>query len=107
MPLRGGAAQNYSVTLAQTFQVVTGSVTVNGRATQLQNVKLAGDELSFSFTAEVGGVPVKHEFKGRADSGRISGSGSLSGSRTQGRYDWHALRVTSAATLAPGMVAVQ
>lgn len=93
---RGGAAQvavqAYTVTLNQTFQVVSGTVTVNGRAIPLQNVKLNGDELSFSFAADLGAGPVKHEFRGKADGGKISGSGSLSGSRSQGRYDWYAQR---------------
>jgi len=91
LPLRG-KAQTYGVTLSQTFQAVTGSATVNGRTVPLQNVRLLGDEISFALTADVGAGPVKHEFKGRVDGETISGSAALSGSRTQGQYDWNAAK---------------
>lgn len=91
LPLRG-KQQSYAVTLGQTFQVVSGSATVNGRTTPLQNVKLLGDEISFSFIADAGTGPVKHEFKGRIDGDSVSGSATLSGARTQGQYDWSATR---------------
>ena len=87
-----GKPQNYAVTLNQTFQMVSGNVSVNGRGVPLQNVKLSGDELSFTFTADLGAGPVKHEFKGKADGDRLDGAATLSGSRTQGRYDWSAAR---------------
>jgi len=82
----------YTVTLAQTFQVASGSATVSGRVAPLQNVKLLGDEISFSFSADWGEGLVKHEFKGRVDGDSMSGSAALSGSRTQGQYDWSAMR---------------
>ena len=88
----GGKPQSYAVTLNQTFQVVSGSVTVNGRNAPLQNAKLSGDELSFSFTADLGAGPVKHEFKGQAAGDRVNGAASLSGGRTQARYEWSAER---------------
>ena len=89
---RGAKPQTYAVTLGQTFQVVTGSANVNGRNIPLQNVKLQGDEISFSFIADIGAGPVKHEFKGKVEGASISGSGTLSGSRSQGLYDWNAAR---------------
>lgn len=94
---RGARPQAYAVTLGQTFQMVTGSASVNGRTASLQNVKLQGDEISFSFTADLGTGPVKHEFKGKVDGENVSGSATLSGSRTQGQYDWHAARAQRAA----------
>jgi hypothetical protein len=90
---KGGNPQPVAVTLEQTFQMVTGSAQVGGRSAPLRNVKLSGDELSFVFTADLGNGPVTHEFKGRADGDRLDGSASVSGSRTQGRYDWSAQRV--------------
>ena len=105
LPLRGGKMQSYAVTLNQTFQMVSGSVTVNGRGAALQNVKLSGDELSFSFSADLGAGPVRHEFKGKADGGKINGAGSLSGGRTQGRYDWNAERASVGTLLTPAVVA--
>ncbi len=91
IPLRGKPLA-YTVTLAQTFQVVSGSATVNGRAAPLQNVKLTGDEISFSLSADWGEGPVKHEFKGRVEGQSMNGSAALSGSRTHGQYDWSASR---------------
>ena len=96
---KGARPQTYAVTLGQTFQMVTGSANVNGRNTPLQNVKLQGDEISFSFMAEMGAGPVKHEFKGKVDGDSISGSATLSGSRTQGQYDWNATRSQRAASV--------
>jgi hypothetical protein len=94
---RGGKPQAYTVTLRQTFQVVNGTFTLNGRSQPLQNVKLSGDELSFAFTADLGAGPVKHEFKGKVEGERLIGGAMLSGSRTQGRYDWNAERAARGA----------
>lgn len=91
LPLRG-KSQSYAVTLSQTFQAVNGSVSCGGRTVPLQNVRLSGDELGFAFTLDLGDGPVRHEYRGRVDGDRLSGSASLSGSRTQGRYDWDATR---------------
>jgi hypothetical protein len=88
----GGKSQTYAMTLNQTFQMVTGTLTLNGRSQPLQNAKLSGDELSFTFTADLGTGPVKHEFKGRVEGEQLIGNATLSGSRTQGRYDWNAAR---------------
>ena len=96
LPLRGKVAA-YSVTLNQTFQTATGNVVVNGRSSALQNVKLAGTEISFSFVADLGAGPVKHEFKGKVDGETITGTAALSGGRILGEYDWQAARVQRAA----------
>ena len=91
LPLRA-KPQTYVITLRQTFQQVNGTFTLNGRSSPLQNVKLSGDELSFSFSADLGAGPVRHEFKGKVDGEQVHGAAVLSGSRTQGRYDWNAER---------------
>lgn len=85
--------QDYVINLNQSFQMVSGNVTVHGRSVPLQNVKLSGEALSFTFIADLGAGPVKHEFNGKVDNDRLYGTGTLSGSRTQGRYDWNAQRV--------------
>jgi hypothetical protein len=97
---KGGKPQIYNVTLHQTFQMVTGSATVGGRTAPLQNIRLLGDDISFSFAADLGAGPVKHDFKGRVEGDSMTGTASLSGSRSQGQYDWTASRVprTSATT---------
>ena len=97
---KGGKPQTYAVALSQTFQTVTGSASVNGRTAALQNVKLQGDEMSFVFTADLGSGPVRHELKGKIEAERIRGSATLSGSRTQGQYDWNAERSPRTAAVA-------
>ena len=89
---KAGQTHVYAANLAQTFQMVSGTVSVNGRSVPVQNAKMLGNELSFSFTADLGAGPVRHEFKGKTDGTRLHGSVSLSGSRSQGRYDWQAER---------------
>ena len=92
-----GKPQAYEIRLEQKYQAVSGTASVNGRSAALQNVRLQGDQLRFAFTADLGVGPVKHEFSGRVEGERISGSASLSGTRTQGQYDWNAGRVPKSA----------
>ncbi len=94
-----GKPQTYTVTMDQKYQTASGTANVNGRNVPLQNVRLQGEDLSFVFTADLGSGPVKHEFKGRVEGERISGSAALSGSRIQGQYDWNAERAQRAAAL--------
>ena len=88
----GGKPQDYDVVLEQKFQVVTGTARVGGRSVKLENAKLRGADISFGFTAEVNGSPLKHEFSGSVTGGRIEGTVTLAGGRTQGRLEWNAAR---------------
>lgn len=99
LPLRG-KPQAYTITLSQSFQTVSGHAAAGGRTAPLSNVRLSGDEISFVFTLDLGNGLVRHEYKGRADGDRLSGSASLTGSRTQGRYDWEAERAPRSAAAA-------
>jgi hypothetical protein len=87
-----GKPQAYEMVLDQNFQVVTGTVRVGGRSVKLQDAQLRGDQLSGSFTAEINGSALKHEFAGRVAGAGIEGSVTLSGSRTQGQLEWSATR---------------
>ena len=89
---RGGKPLAYTATLSQTFQMVSGSVMANGRSAPLRNVTLAGDALSFVFTLDLGNGPVRHEISGKVADDRLQGSAGMSGSRSQGRYEWTAER---------------
>jgi hypothetical protein len=91
---KSGSSHVYTASLAQNYQVVSGSVAVNGRKVPLRDVRLRGDELSFQFTADTGGGPVRHETRGKVEGERIYGSAGVSARRSQGRYDWSAGRVT-------------
>ena len=90
-----GKTQSYEVTLDQKFQSISGTVRVGGRGARLQNARLRGDRISFSFTTEVNGAALKHDFSGRIEGNAISGSVALSGSRMQSRLDWNAKRAAA------------
>lgn len=92
-----GKPQNYEFSFEQKYQMVSGSVRVNGRTVKILDAKLRGAELAFSFTAEVNGAPVKHEFSGSVDGGRIIGQAALSGSRLTARVEWIAERAARVA----------
>ena len=87
-----GKPQAYEMVLEQNFQMLTGTVRVGGRSVNLQDAKLRGDQISGSFTADVNGSALKHEFTGRVAGGSIEGSVKLSGARTQGQLEWNATR---------------
>jgi len=88
----GGKPQAYALTLDQKFQVISGTVRVGGQSVKLENAKLSGDQISFSFSAEIGGSRFKHEFSGRVAGSGIGGTVQLAGSRTQGQLEWNATR---------------
>lgn len=97
-----GKPQTYEFSFGQNYQVVSGSARVNGSAVKIQDAKLRGADLSFTFTAAVNGAPVKHEFTGRVDGERIIGQAALSGSRVAARIEWIADRTERVTVLAPG-----
>ena len=74
---------------------------VGGRAVKLQEIRLSGEDLSFTFTAEVNGAPVKHEFSGKVEGDTINGSVVVSGARVQGQQEWNARRSGPAGAAAP------
>ncbi|MCW5575329.1 MAG: class I SAM-dependent methyltransferase [Burkholderiales bacterium] len=92
----GGKPQSYEIRLEQKYQSVGGTVRVNGKPALMQGAKLSGAELSFAFTADINGAPVKHEFSGRVDGGRIAGEAALSGGRLASRAEWIAERTEAA-----------
>jgi len=87
-----GKPQTYEIRLDQKHQVITGSVWIGGRTATLQGASLRGAEITFQFTAEVNGSPVKHEYSGKIEGGTINGTVALSGPRIQARSEWNAVR---------------
>jgi hypothetical protein len=87
-----GKPRAYEVTLEQRYQMLSGAARVGDRTVKLQNARLRGEEIRFSFTAEVNGAPVKHEFRGKVDGDAIGGSATLSGARIEGQLEWNARR---------------
>lgn len=93
-----GKPQTYEFSIEQKFQMISGSARVNGRPVKIENAKLRGAELAFSFSADVNGTPVKHEFSGSVvDGDRIIGQVALSGSRLTARVEWIAERAVRVA----------
>jgi len=96
-----GKPQNYEVSFEQQFQQISGTARVNGRAVKIEGAKLRGDELTFSFAAEVNGGAVKHEFNGRVSGNEMTGQVALSGSRMAARVEWNAERAARTAAIPP------
>ena len=95
-----GKPVKYEIVLEQQFQVVTGSARAGGRTVKIRDAKLRGDALSFDFTADVAGAPIKHSFSGKVDGGFVTGTVDLSGAKLQARQDWSAKRTTSTTSAA-------
>lgn len=92
----GGKPLAYELALEQKYQMISGTVRIGGRSVKLQNARLRGDQISFSFSAEVSGSLLKHRFSGRVAGNGIDGTVSLAGSRTQGQLEWNAARSVKA-----------
>lgn len=88
----GGKPLAYELLLAQKYQTISGTVRVGGRSVKLEDARLRGDQISFSFSADVNGSPLKHEFSGRVVDKGIEGTVNLAGSRTRGQLEWNASR---------------
>jgi hypothetical protein len=61
MPVAGGQLLPVEFDLEQRFQLLTGSVTLGGRAATLVFAEMVGHELNVIFDAESGGKRVRHE----------------------------------------------
>jgi SAM-dependent methyltransferase len=92
----------YELKLDQRYQRISGSVSVGGRPVKLQEARLRGGEISFGFTADVNGSPVKHQFTGKVAGDTVAGSARLSGTRLEGQHDWSARRTGQSAAAGPG-----
>jgi len=105
----GGKVQNLELVLEQKFQVISGTLRVNGNAVKIADAKLRGDQIAFNATASLNGAPVKMNFSGRVSGENIFGSVALSGARSQSQIEWTAMRGTKSGALqsAPVLAAVR
>jgi hypothetical protein len=94
----GGKPRTYQLTLDQKFQVVSGTARVDGRDTPIQNARLRGADIAFSFTAPVDGAPAKHEFSGTVDGETIVGNVLIAGGKLQAQLEWSARRAKPSVT---------
>ena len=73
-----GKKQDYAAVLEQHFQNGEGVVRVASRRRMLHDVKVKGEELSFSLLMDLDGVGyVRHEFKGIVRGNRVEGKARL------------------------------
>ena len=103
----GGKPQNYELALEQKFQVVSGTLRINGTPLKIADAKLRGDQLGFSVTADLNGAATKQTFSGRVSGDNLFGSVVLSGGRGQSQLEWIAARgaKTGAVMRAPTLAA--
>jgi hypothetical protein len=97
-----GKPLSYEVALEQKYQMISGSARVGDRTVRLQGARLSGEEIRFSFTAEINGAPVRHEFSGRVSGDAVNGSARLSGARMERQVDWSARRAARPAAASRG-----
>lgn len=74
LPLNA-TSQTYDVIMNQAFQVAEGFARVGNRRESLTDVKLRGDDLSFTFELTLTGVGrTRHEFSGKVNGDQIKGT---------------------------------
>ena len=84
----GSGPGEYELMLRQQYQNVEGLVRLDGRMGQLRNVRLQGDQISFSVVELVGSNPIRRDFAGRVDGKTMEGTVKLPG----GEAKWSATR---------------
>jgi precorrin-6B methylase 2 len=106
-----GRRLTYAAILEQRFQAVEGVARAGNRREVLHDVKLRGEDLSFTLTLTLDGIGfTRHEFRGRVRGDRIEGTVSLSPAPHERTFQvpWRATRAaTSAYFEATGLVEVQ
>jgi SAM-dependent methyltransferase len=88
----GDQVHDYELTAAQRFQKIDAALKVSGQARPVQDVRVQGDQVSFTVLSEVRGSTVRQTFSGRAMGDSIEGSVTMSGPRLQSAADWSAQR---------------
>ena len=103
-----GVTNDYELALEQKFQVVSGTVRVNGSTYKITDASLRGDQLAFNVVTPLAATTVKQSFAGRVSGEQIFGSVALSGLRALSQTEWLAARVvkTGALGTAPLLLAV-
>ena len=103
-----GVTNDYELALEQKFQVLSGTVRVNGSTYKITDASLRGDQLAFNVVTPLAASTVKQSFAGRVSGEQIFGSVALSGPRAHSQTEWLAARVvkTGALETAPLLLAV-
>ena len=80
----------FTLNLAQNFQMVTGSLNVDGAALPLENARLRGEDLSF--TVNDPRSQTRYEFSGHISGQGITGAVRVAGATAQRQLEWIAAR---------------
>ena len=84
--------QNYTLRLIQKFQEVLGGVNARGKEGPIEDARLAGDQLSFTFREDTDKQTAVMRFNGRIRRDTIKGSVEIQGGPFAGKHDWTARR---------------
>ena len=89
LPVAGKPAV-FSLVVAQNFQKINASVSVDGIVWPLENARLRGEEISFSVNDPRD--KTRYDFMGRIEGQAIAGTVQVAGPRAQRRLGWDAAR---------------
>jgi len=87
----GGKPAAFVLNVAQNFQDISGSVTINGSAWPLANARLRGEEISFALTDPRD--KTRYDFAGHVSGQTITGAARVAGTNAQRQLEWDAERV--------------
>ena len=100
----GERSARYSAILDQRYQTGEGFVRSGSRRAQLNDVKLVGDEISFSLMLTLEGTKlIRHQFRGKVTGDSMEGTVSVLREPYEKPVEmpWRAQRVTQSAYFAP------
>jgi SAM-dependent methyltransferase len=83
----------FELTLDQTFQKLTGTLTIGGRGAALESVKLDGDRIRVVAAGEGSAAQTHYEFSGKIVNHAIDGEGRIIRGQEQAALSWKAARI--------------
>ena len=86
-----GRSALFELSVAQNFQMLTASATLDGRALTVANARLAGEQISLELQDVAGST--RYEFSGRLVAHNISGGVRVTGASAQRQLEWEAARI--------------
>ena len=104
LALGGGKPARYSAILDQRYQTAEGFVRSGSRRAPLNDVKIAGEDISFSLILTLEGKrTIRHQFRGKVTDDTIEGTVSVLGGVYEKPVElpWRAQRVARSAYFAP------
>jgi len=92
---QGGKPVVFELTLDQTFQKLTGTLTIGGRRAALESVELEGDRIRLVAAGEGSAPQTRYEFSGKIVKHAIEGQGRVIRGPEQLALSWKAARIES------------